>query len=141
MTSRNCGINELEQLDREEIVYFLHMLRVAAGIFIAFLIASIIIWLIIISPAHAHDWYPDDCCHAADKDGNHGECHPLASCDEVVPTENGLTWHDYTFSPAQVRKSQDNKCHVCASPALGTGDKIVPDATPHCLFVYEKPDS
>jgi hypothetical protein len=95
-----------------------------------------------VNRASPHDWYPDDCCHAADEHGDHGECHPIASCDEITPTKNGLQWHNHEFTGGQIRKSQDNRCHICATPMLDAAtNKSVPDANPHCVFVYAKPDS
>jgi hypothetical protein len=106
----------------------------------------LLLFMLISSPAVCHDWYPNDCCHSADSNGDHPECHPIASCDEIKPQKKGLLWHDYLFEGGQIRKSQDTRCHVCASPAMRSngGDgimEILPDALPHCIFVYEKPDS
>jgi hypothetical protein len=116
----------------------------------AFLIALLImciatiIWAAVVfiaDRAGAHDWYPDDCCHSADQNGDHGECHPIPSCDEITPFEYGLKWRGHEFTGGQIRKSKDTKCHVCSTPSQDGNGNIFPDDHPHCIFVYEKPDS
>lgn len=52
-----------------------------------------------------HDWYPPECCGG-------GDCHPVP-CDEIVETDKGFRWKDVTFPSANVRPTQDGKCHVC----------------------------
>jgi len=88
-----------------------------------------------------HDWYPNDCCHGADEDGNHNECHPIPSCSEIIPRKDGLEWHGKLMTGNQIRKSKDNRCHICATPSLNGDGSLDMDANPHCIFVYDKPDS
>ena len=107
-------------------------------------LVAIIIWLALVhlaDLASAHDWYPDDCCHGADNDGNHGECHPIPSCDEITPFAYGLKWRGHEFTGGMIRKSKDTKCHICATPSQDGNGNIFPDDHPHCIFVYDKPDS
>ena len=88
-----------------------------------------------------HDNYPDDCCHGSDKSGNHNECHPIASCNEITPTKNGLKWRGHELTGGQIRKSMDNRCHICSTPDARSDGTLDMDAHPHCIFVYAKPDS
>jgi hypothetical protein len=90
--------------------------RAAAGILAATMLFSVV--------AHAHSWYPTDCCHGAD-------CRPVP-CDELVETRNGIMWRGVVlFNDAQVKASQDQFCHVCAKEQKGS---LLP-YLPLCAFI------
>ena len=92
--------------------------RRAAGLMAAAL-------LLLSSGAHAHSWYPKNCCHGAD-------CRPVP-CDELVETRNGIMWRGVVlFNDAQVKPSQDQFCHVCAKEQTGT---LLP-YLPLCAFIH-----
>ena len=76
------------------------------------------------SAAHAHSWYPKDCCHD-------GDCRPVP-CDELVETRHGIMWRGVVlFNDAQVKASQDQFCHVCAKEQKGTWLPYLP----LCAFI------
>ena len=90
--------------------------RAAASILAAALLFS--------GAAHAHSWYPKNCCNDAD-------CRPVP-CDELVETRNGIMWRGAVhFSDAQVKTSRDQFCHVCAKEQRGT---LLP-YLPLCAFI------
>ena len=90
--------------------------RAAASILAAALLFS--------GAAHAHSWYPKNCCNDAD-------CRPVP-CDELVETRNGIMWRGAVhFSDAQVKTSRDQFCHVCAKEQKGT---LLP-YLPLCAFI------
>ena len=66
-----------------------------------------------------HSWYPVECCN-----GNPaaGDCHPVP-CDSLTEDRAGIHWHGLLFKDKQIRPSQDQGCHVCAT------DK------PYCVFI------
>lgn len=66
--------------------------------------------------AHAHDWYPKDCCHDRD-------CKPV-TCDSISETRDGFLQGGLTYRRDQVRATQDSKCHACAM-----------SGRPICLFI------
>ena len=75
--------------------------------------------------AHAHSWYPKNCCHGAD-------CRPVP-CDELVETRNGIMWRGVVlFNDAQIKASQDRFCHVCAKEQAGSS--LLP-YLPLCAFI------
>ena len=87
----------------------------------------LVILLLSITGAHAHEWYSNSCCA-----GIH--CHPIDSCTEIIDKGKGyLEWNGYTFSPDQVHPSQDNLCHVCTVPYW---ENNVLDTTKGATCVY-----
>ena len=83
------------------------------------------------APAHAHSWYPKECCH--DKD-----CAPVDNVAQVVPADGRApqlivtSKHGKAVIPINfpVRESKDGRMHVCMrhTPYYGTVDVI-------CLFM------
>lgn len=94
---------------------------------LALLCAAIAIWIFLsfctLKYAHAHSWYPHECCHDMD-------CHPI-DCDEIEEQKDGsVKWDGYSFGGRQIRPSQDNKCHAC----IFSNGLI---KTPLCIFTQQ----
>jgi hypothetical protein len=65
-----------------------------------------------ISPAGAHSWYPEECCHDND-------CRQVP-CVELTKTLRGLMWRGLViFKDTQAHDSQDQFCHVCVKSTVG----------------------
>ena len=95
--------------------------------------AVFVVWVLSLSAArraHAHSWYPIECCNGQD-------CHPIA-CDSITETKEGHVWHGLLFEEAKVKASKDGQCHVCAGEEQQEDGTSVPKY-PRCLFI--KPSS
>jgi hypothetical protein len=82
-----------------------------------------------VTPARAHEWYPQDCCHDMD-------CAPVEDVIEVVRKGEALpqlivtSKHDTAVvrSDFPVREAADDRMHVCMRPSLYGRMSVV------CLF-------
>lgn len=78
-----------------------------------------IVYILFTTACQAHSWYDPSCC--SDQD-----CHPIASCSELTELPDGkVQWEDKIFDKANVKPSQDGKCHVCIG---ATG-------FPYCVYI------
>ena len=81
-------------------------------------------------PAHAHSWYPKDCCHDED-------CAPVESVVRIIPTGGGTpqlivtTKRGTTLVPLDfpVRESKDSRMHICVRADPYGGKDVM------CLFM------
>lgn len=67
--------------------------------------------------ARAHDWYPQQCCSGQD-------CRPVP-CDEITASPDYYFWKGMRFPKNAAKPSEDNQCHICASPG----------GMPRCMFL------
>ena len=82
----------------------------------------ILVLLLFITPALAHDWFPPECCNGQD-------CKPV-SCDELIDQDDGsVKWNNYTFPSLRVHPSQDRHCYVCIYSVNGM---------PLCAFIQQQ---
>lgn len=94
-------------------------MRHALNIINAFVIATSVLWLLLV-PVWSHENYPAWCCNG---DGTHGDCKTIA-CDGIAETEDGYDWEGHHFRPNQTMPSFDQQCHACVSNNM-----------PTCLFI------
>lgn len=98
------------------------------------LIASALLALAFIAPAHAHDWYPHECCSNRD-------CWPMgADADAREPepaiVPGGYRTRDGVFvAERDARPSRDGRFHICRRAGMADGEMISPTGRPACLFV------
>jgi len=80
-------------------------------------------------PAHAHGWYPKECC-------SNDDCMPA---DAIATNEQGqkvvIVGHHRIPIPRRLdaRPSADNQIHICF--AILEAENSAPYALPLCLFV------
>ena len=87
-------------------------------------LAVILATLVIHAYAHAHSWYPQNCC-------GDQHCHPVP-CEEVSRTALGnYLWKTVEFDKKVMKLSEDDGCHVC----------INPNTTPGGLCIFLAPRS
>jgi hypothetical protein len=101
--------------------FFLVTLILAVTVFVC----ALMIWFLS-PPAHAHSWYPTECCQGQD-------CQPVP-CDSITETREGYDWKGLHFLEGQVRPSLDKQCHVCAGMSIDT-DGIPKPKYPRCIFI------
>lgn len=78
--------------------------------------------VLLVAPAQAHDWYPQECCHDRD-------CRPVIA----RPVPGGWEvegWGFISETNPKVRSSQDGRFHLCAS-------QVIEDF----LFCFFKPET
>ena len=86
---------------------------------------AILLLTILPATAHAHDWYPMECCHGMD-------CAPVDRVDMLTP--DGITVtsrHGTAVIPENLprRESRDNRMHVCMPPGRQGRMRVI------CVFV------
>lgn len=80
------------------------------------------------STAHAHSWYPWECC--SDQD-----CYPVTVKDVRATPQGWYLEHERITIPYQnARPSPDGQFHICRNE-LGKGTLITPQGKPPCLWV------
>lgn len=85
----------------------------------------IFISLVTLGVAHAHDWYPFNCCSGND-------CHPIP-CEAIIEKGKELIYGNFSFSDTMIKPSQDGSCHVCISNEY---NKLM-TPVPHCIFIQQ----
>ena len=86
----------------------------------------------LVTSGNAHDWYPEECCHAKD-------CAPVESWAFAKTVQRGklpqisvTTKHGTAIVPQDLprRESKDNRMHACMRSGWGTGVKRIV-----CIFL------
>lgn len=98
----------------------------------ALMIAAVFIMLgALATCAHAHDWYPTECCQGSEAGG---DCYPIKAtdlqeepggCFKYLPTGN-------MFCGDQVRLSEDSNWHVCI------GNQPYNQGRSYCAFIHRR---